>query len=294
MVSKRRLRYDYSGYLLLIPNYLIYTTFILYPALRVIYLSFAHYRFVTPPTFAGLSNYLYLLESDRFRQALFNTMYYWIGTVLVSMALGLLIAVVLNRPKRGVSLFRSIYYLPNLLSLVVVGIAWLWIYNPQIGILNSFLRSVGWRTSDWLRDPELAMTLVIIPGIWTLTGFTMIIYLAGLQGIDQSYYEVADIEGAGSIRKLFSITLPLLRPISFFVFVMSSIRSFQVFELIYIMTGGGPRGTTTTLTFEVYQMGFMHYQMGRAAAASVVLMFIVLIVTVTNFWYGREGFNDAR
>ena len=284
-------RSDRIAFLFILPNYAIYVAFILLPALAVIYLGFTDYSFITAPRFVGLQNYLKLPSDRVFMLAVGNTLLYWVITVGASMAIGLGLAVMLNRPLRGVGCFRAAFYLPNVLSLVAVALMWLWIYDPARGVLNTICFALDLPASDWLSDPGLALYLVMVPGIWTMLGFNMVIYLAGLQAISPDYYEVARIEGASALEQFRFITLPLLRPITFFIFVMSSIRSFQVFDQIYIMTGGGPLNSTTTIAFEIYQNGFQFYKMGYASSMSVVLLVLVGTLTLINFAYGKEGFE---
>jgi len=284
-------RSDRIAFLFILPNYAIYLAFILLPALAVIYLGFTDYSFITAPRFVGLQNYLKLPSDRVFMLAVGNTLLYWVITVGASMAIGLGLAVMLNRPLKGVGCFRAAFYLPNVLSLVAVALMWLWIYDPARGVLNTICFALDMPASDWLSDPGLALYLVMVPGIWTMLGFNMVIYLAGLQAISPDYYEVARIEGASAFEQFRLITLPLLRPITFFIFVMSSIRSFQVFDQIYIMTGGGPLNSTTTIAFEIYQNGFQFYKMGYASSMSVVLLVLVGTLTLINFAYGKEGFE---
>ena len=284
-------RSDRIAYLFILPNYLIYLTFIFIPVLSVVYLGFTDYSFIDPPRFIGVENYVKLFRDPIFIQAIKNTVLYWIGTVAISMALGLALAVMLNKPRKGVPVFRAAFYLPNVLSLVAVALMWLWLYDPAKGIFNTVLLALGLPVSEWLYDPNIALFLVMIPGIWTMLGFNMVIYLAGLQAISPEYYEVARIEGASVLQQFRLVTFPLLKPITFFIFVMASIKSFQVFDQIYVMTGGGPVNATTTIAFEIYQNGFYFYKMGYASAMSVVLLLIVGTLTILNFSYGKEGYE---
>lgn len=287
-------KYDRIAYLFILPNYLIYLTFILIPVFSVIYLGFTNYSFIDPPEFVGLDNYLKLFHDSIFIQAIQNTILYWMGTVALSMVIGLALAVMLSKPRKGVGIFRAAFYLPNVLSLVAVALMWLWIYDPAPkGVLNTILLATERPASDWLFNPQIALSLVMVPGVWTMVGFNMVVYLAGLQTISSEYYEVAKIEGASAFQQFRLITLPLLKPITFFIFVMASIKSFQVFDQIYVMTRGGPMNSTTTIAFEIYQNGFQFYKMGYASAMSVVLLIIVGTLTILNFSYGREGYEGS-
>lgn len=282
---------DTIAYLFILPNYLIYFVFILIPIFIVVFLGFTDYELVKPPAFIGLQNFLKLFTDQDFLKALKNTFIYWIATVFVSMISGLLLAILLNKPVRGRGFFRAAYYLPNVLSLVSVSIMWLWMYDPAKGVFNTILRAIGLPTSDWLLDPSIALFSVIVPNIWAMLGFNMVIYLAGLQGIPDQYYEAARIDGASDIKQFFKITVPMLRTVSFFIFVVSTIKSFMVFDQIYVMTRGGPVKSTTTIAFEVYENGFQYFKMGYAAAMSFILLLIVALITFVNFTYGKEGYG---
>ncbi len=282
---------DTIAYLFILPNYLIYFVFILIPIFIVVFLGFTDYELVKPPAFIGLQNFFKLFTDQDFLKALKNTFIYWIATVFVSMIIGLLLAILLNKPVRGRGFFRAAYYLPNVLSLVSVSIMWLWMYDPAKGVFNTILRAIGLPTSDWLLDPSIALFSVIVPNIWAMLGFNMVIYLAGLQGIPDQYYEAARIDGASDIKQFFKITVPMLRTVSFFIFVVSTIKSFMVFDQIYVMTRGGPVKSTTTIAFEVYENGFQYFKMGYAAAMSFILLLIVALITFVNFTYGKEGYG---
>jgi multiple sugar transport system permease protein len=290
-MRRSKIKYDLIAYLFITPNYLIYLIFILVPVLWVISLSFTRYELVTAPVFTGIANYLQLFHDEIFSKALKHTVIYWIFTVAISMVIGLVLAVVLNQKIKGVSFFRAAYYLPNVISMVAIAIMWTWMYDPTKGILNAILGIFGIPPSDWLYDQNLALGCIIVPSIWALLGFNMVIYLAGLQNIPNMLYEAATVDGASQLKQFFVITIPMLRPITFFLIVMSSIRSFQVFDQIYVMTRGGPAKATTTLVYEIYENGFQFYKMGYASAMSVVLLVIVATITFINFAYGREGYG---
>ncbi len=291
-MAKRRLGRDMDGYWFILPNYIIYVIFVLAPVVWVLALSLTRYDFTSTPEFLGLANYIRLFGDRVFLKALGNTFVYWVSTVSVSLVVGLVLAVLLNRKDlRGRSLFRAAYYLPNVLSLVAVSMIWLWMYDPARGILNSVLRTVGLPASQWLSDQDIALGAVIVPGIWVLVGFNMVVYLSGLQNISEELYEAATVDGASAFRKFWAITIPMLRPISFFLIVMTSIRSFRSFDQIYVMTRGGPANATTTLSYEIFENGFQFYKMGYASAMSVVMLVIVAVITLANFAYasGKES-----
>jgi multiple sugar transport system permease protein len=282
-----KLTTDYEGYILILPNVLIYVAFILLPALGTVALSFTDFN-IFSMSFVGLSNFFALMEDDLFLRSVANTAYYAAGTIIPSMALGLLIAVALNNPIRGRGVFRLIIFLPHVLSVVAVSLSWLYLYNPSAGVFNIILGRLGLPRFDWLRDPNMAMPSIIAMQIWNGLGYNMVVFLAGLQTIPRELYEVAQIDGAGRFRQFFRITLPMLSPTTFFLFVTGVIFSFQVFGQVYIMTAGGPLNRTTTIVHQVYYRGFEGYQMGYASAMAVFLVAVTAVVTIINIRAGRS------
>ncbi len=292
-MKRHRLMYDYEAYLLILTNVIVYAAFILIPAIGTVGLSFTDFN-IFQSSFVGLRNYARLLEDERFFRSLVNTLYYTVGTIVPSLVLGLLIAVVLNNPVRGRAGFRMVIFLPHVLSVVAVSLAWMYLYNPSAGVFNQLLRQMGLPRFDWLRDPDMAMPSIIGMQIWNGVGYYMVVYLAGLQTIPDYLYEVADMDGATRPRKFFSITLPMLAPTTFFLVVTGVIFSFQVFGQVYIMTGGGPLNRTTTIVHQIYYRGFEGYQMGYASAMAVFLLALTVTVTLINIRVGRgRGADDA-
>ncbi|MCR2822986.1 carbohydrate ABC transporter permease [Lederbergia panacisoli] len=271
-------------YLMISPYLIVYGIFILIPLIWVFYLSFTNYTPMNPGNWIGFDNFEKLFNDIKFKAALRNTGLFWIFTVIPSMIIGLLVATFLNTKIKGSSIFRAIIYLPGVMSGVAVAMTWLWIYDPQNGPVNLVLKAFGGTGKHWLRNPETALPAIIIIGIWMAIGFSMIIYTAGLQGISQELYEAASIDGANTVRKFLSITVPLLRPITFFLFIMNTITSFQVFDIVYIMTGGGPANATTTIVNEIVKTGFETFNMGYASSMSIALLIITLVFTLINYW----------
>ncbi|TVQ22595.1 MAG: sugar ABC transporter permease [Spirochaetaceae bacterium] len=292
-MKRNRLMYDYEAYVLILPNVILYAAFILIPAIGTIGLSFTDFN-IFQSNFVGLRNYTRLLDDARFLRSLGNTLYYTVGTIVPSLVLGLLIAVVLNNPVRGRAGFRMVIFLPHVLSVVAVSLAWMYLYNPSAGVFNQLLRQMGLPRFDWLRDPDMAMPSIIAMQIWNGLGYYMVVYLAGLQTIPDYLYEVADMDGASRPRKFFSITLPMLAATTFFLIVTGVIFSFQVFGQVYIMTRGGPLNRTTTIVHQIYYRGFEGYQMGYASAMAVFLLLLTVTVTLVNIRVGRgRGADDA-
>lgn len=280
---------DRVAYLFILPNLLIYSLFILIPLLWSIGLSFTNFN-LFKMDWIGLRNYAAMFRDDIFLKSLWNTLRFSLGTILPSLILGLIIAVLLNDNIWGKVLFRTVIFLPNVISVVAGALAWSYILNSSpYGLMNQILQGVGMAPREWLLDVRWAMKSVVLMSIWMGTGFNMLVYLAGLQGIPRMLYEAATIDGAGPFRQFLSITIPLLAPTTFFLFVMACIRSFQVFGQVYIMTSGGPMNSTTTIVHQIYSNGFQGYKMGYASAQSVLLLFIILVITLINFKTGNRG-----
>jgi ABC-type sugar transport system permease subunit len=290
MKLARKLKDNCSGYLMIMPFYIFFAVFVIIPIIMNIGLSFTNYN-LTQMTFIGLNNYRNLLTDKFFWVSLQNTLIYTCFTLVFTMALGLMLAVFLNRKLRGLKFFRTSFYLPYVTSMVAVSMIWLWMYEPSHGIVNQLLKIVGIQGREWLFDVRTALGSIIVMAIWKYTGYYMVVFLAGLQGIPEYLYEAATVDGANGIQKFFKITLPMLTPVTFFLFVTGIINNFNVFEQVIVMTNGGPMNSTTTIVHQIYSRAFFDFLMGYAAAISVVLLLIVLLVTTFNFKYGNQG-ND--
>jgi len=210
-----------------------------------------------------------------------------LGTVPAATVLALMLALLLNQKLRGVTFYRTAYFLPVVSSTVAVALVWSWIYSKDFGLLNYLLRGFGVEPIAWLTSTRFAMLALIIMGIWGLLGEGMIIFLAGLQGISQSYYESAEVDGANSWGKFLHITLPLITPSMFFYFLITIINAFQAFEQIYVMTRGGPSNATTTMVYYIYTNAFRNFRMGYASAQAIALFLIVMVLTLI-YWRLQE------
>jgi multiple sugar transport system permease protein len=193
-----------------------------------------------------------------------------------------------NQKLPGTNFFRAAYYLPVITSAVAIGIIWSWILSPQVGILNILVKSVGLKPPNWLGDTHWALLTVSVIQVWKMAGYYMVLFLAGLQSIPDSVKEAAVVDGANSLQLFFHVTLPMLSPTTFFVLTVAMIDSFKNFELIYTMTRGGPQSSTTTLVYDVYVYGFVHYRMGYASAVAYVLMVLVGAITIANFYIKKR------
>ena len=271
------------GYLFVAPLIVGLFVFTYGPVVASFGLSFTKGDYISTPEWIGLDNYRALLDDKLFWQSMRNTLYYVIGVVPAGMVLSLLLALAMNQKLRGIVFFRTIFFLPTITSSVAISLMWLWIYNPEFGALNFLLRQMGIKGPAWLSTPEWAMPAVMIMAVWRGLGYNMLIYLAGLQGIPDIYYEAAEIDCAGPWAKFWNITVPLLSPTTFMLLILGLIGAFQVFEYTYVMTQGGPVYATLTLVLHVYNNAFRSFQMGYASALAYVLFFILLGLTIIQF-----------
>ena len=276
------------GYLLIAPNFIIYIVFIFIPIFWTIGLSFTDYDLSTA-NFVGLDNYINLFRDSIFLKALWNTVRYTLMSLPLGMVIGLCLALLINKKFTGRAFYRAVFYLPQIVSLTAASLAWLYLMSDN-GILNMLLRQLGMGKISWLSDPGMALVSIVILSLWMQSGYNMLLFLSGLQSIPEHLYEAAQIDGANNRQAFLHVTIPQLAPTTFFVFVMSCIHSFQVFGQVYMMTGGGPDNSTTTLAHQVYTNAFQYYKMGYGSAMAVVLLLIILLMTLINFKFGNtEG-----
>ncbi|MBV6713889.1 carbohydrate ABC transporter permease [Paenibacillus chitinolyticus] len=289
--KKRRLDHDPIGYALITPFYLFLFVFVLLPILMNIYLSFTNYD-MNRMDFIGFKNYKVLLSDTFFWISLKNTVIYTFFTLFFTLALGLVFAVLLNNKLVGLPFFRTGFFTPHVTSMVAVSMIWLWIYEPSRGIANTVLGFFQIQGKQWLYDANWAMVALIIMGIWKFVGYNMVIYLAGLQGVPRDLYEAASVDGANSLQRFFYITVPMLKPITFFLLITGLINNFNVFEQIKILTNGGPMNSTTTIVHQIYNRAFGEFQLGYSSAMATVLLGIIAVITIVNFKYGQGNDID--
>ncbi len=254
--------------------------FILIPILTSLGLTLFEWDLLTPPEFVGPGNFQRLIQDQDFWSSLAHTLYFIAGYIPLVMVIALGVAVILNQKLKGVILFRTAFFIPVVSAWVAIALLWSWIFNPKFGIVNYLLGLVGIQGPAWLFDPQWAMPAIIITSVWKDIGFVMVMFLAGLQGIPQEYYEAAAIDGAGSWQRFRRITLPLLSPTTFFALIISLINSFQVFDQVWVMTGGGPAGATSVLVEQIVKNAFSYSRMGYAATLSWVLFLLVFTATL--------------
>jgi len=269
------------GYIFVIPGLLSYLLFTFYPTIRSLIQSLHLIRGAGNPwVFNGINNYLDIFKDKIFWGSLKNTFYYVALTVPLGTIISLILAVVLNSIVKARGFFRALYFIPSVAGVIAVGIVFSWMYEPYLGVLNLLLSKLGFPRLNWLRDLKMAMPSIAVMNIWQTLGYNVVIFLAGLLAIPAELYEAADIDGAKPLRKLLSITIPLVAPSMWFVIINNTIRNLQVFSEIFVMTGGGPGHATTTVGFRVYQYAFLYLSFGKASANVMVLLLIILAVTL--------------
>lgn len=276
-------------YLFLLPNMAIFGLFTVWPAINGFNISM--YSSSNGRTFRweGAANYRRILTDEDFWGIVRNTVVYALSFVVLSVVLGVMLAVLVDQQRRGRTFFRSVFFVPVLISPVVAGLVWNWMLERQNGLINTFLRPFGIPEVPWLVDNTLAMVVVIGVGTWMQVGFYMLILLAGLQSIDPSVYEAAKIDGASRWRQFISLTFPLLQPSILVVVVLATIHGFQAFDFIYTLTGGGPVGATTLIVQYIYENGFVSpIRYGVASAGSVLLFCAIFALTIVNWMIGRK------
>lgn len=267
---------------MLLPNIIGFIMFMLVPVIATFVLSFMKYDMLSKPRFIGLQNYIAMVKDPIVWQVTGNTALYTLLTVPVGMCLSLLLAVMLDQRIAFRRFYRAAFFLPSITSMVVVAIVWQWIYNPEFGILNYFLSLFGIEGPKWLLNANTSLLSLAIVGIWKSAGYNMIIFLSGLQGISTTYYEAAMLDGAGKLAQFRYITLPLLKPTTFFIFIMAVIGSFQVFDQVMLMTQGGPGRSSSVLVHYLYQNAFQYFKLGYACAIAYLLFFIIMGITFFN------------
>jgi ABC-type sugar transport system permease subunit len=269
------------GYAFLAPSVAILLVFVAYPILQSVWMSLHNWSFFSSShQFVGLANYRFMLHDPRFWNALRNTAIYTVIVVPVQLAIGLALAVALQRNTLINKFFRSIYFFPVISALATMGIVWKFLLDPQIGIINHLMTSVGLPDVDFLQSTTWALPAVIAVGVWKSSGFAMVIFLAALQDIPQPVIEASIIDGAGPWQRFRRVTLPLLRPSMLFASIIATITSMQLFDQVYVMTGGGPLFHTDTLVTYLYQVGFTDFRSGYAAAISCVLFLLILALSM--------------
>ncbi|HEY3364633.1 MAG TPA: sugar ABC transporter permease [Symbiobacteriaceae bacterium] len=278
------------AYLFLLPTLAVLATFSFYPVVRAFTLSLYDWGLSPDKEFIGFQNYVEVFHDKVFWLAVRNTAVYIIGTVPVQIILALGVALLLNQKIRFRPFYRLAFFVPYITTATAISMVWLWIYHDQWGLLNYILGWFGADPKKWLLDPRYTMMTIIVIGIWKIIGYTVVIFLAGLQNVDRELYNAARVDGANDWQGFWHVTWPLLSPTTFFVSITSMIGAFKVFTEIFVLYGGkpGPLRAGTTMVFYVYEAAFQDHRMGYASAAAYILFFMVLFVTFFQLWYAKK------
>lgn len=277
-----------TPYLFLLPALTLLSLTVFWPALQAFYLSFTRYEYdlTQPPLWIGLENFQTLWGDRVFWQTLTNTLLYLVGVVPILVIGPLGLAILVNQKLRGMHWFRAAYYTPVIISMVVAGIAWKWLYSQE-GFLNQLLRQLGFAGVPWLTSPQFSLWSVMVVTIWKGLGYYMVIYLAGLQAIPADLYEAAAIDGSDGFQKHWDITVPLMRPYLLLVAVISAISATKVFEEIYIMTQGGPRNSSKTIVYYLYEKAFQDLEISYACTIGLILFLVIFSLSILNLKLGQ-------
>ncbi|WP_425837641.1 carbohydrate ABC transporter permease [Microbacterium sp. PA5] len=283
MPGRRRVRYALTVAAFLLPSLIPLLAFVIGPMISAAWTSLHSWNLIGPMQWVGLDNYAHLLTDPATRDAFLHTVMYIVGYLPIVYVGGLALALALNARLKGRAALRGMYFLPVITSWVVVALVWRWLLSPSNGVVNNVLAWFGIEGPGWWADPAWSMPSIILASAWKDLGFVMVILLAGLQSINPDLYEAAQLDGAGWWRRLVSVTLPMLSPSTFFVIVLSLINGFQVFDQVYVMTGGGPNNSSQVVVQQVYDLTFRYGQAGMASALSWLLFFVIMIVTLVQF-----------
>ncbi|MEU7857558.1 sugar ABC transporter permease [Nonomuraea sp. NPDC049141] len=288
-----RWRRDWHAYLFIGPSLLGVLAFLLLPMVIVLVLSFFHWELLSPPTFAGLDNYRRLAGDGQSWHSLWITVGYVLLCIPLQTVLALVLALLLNQRIKGVRVFRSLFVVPWMATPIVMGLVWNWIFDPRDGAINSALALIGVTGPDWLSDATWALPAVALVNVWQHTGYNMLFFLAGLQGIPKELYDAAATDGATPRQRFWRVTLPLLNPTMFFVMVTNLIGAFQVFDTVFVMTNGGPSQSTEVINFKIFQTAFREFDFGYASTLSMLLFAVILGVTLVQVrFFGKRTTYD--
>lgn len=287
-VKTAKYREAVAGYLFLMPNFMGFLIFTIFPVIGSLLLSFSDWNMITSPVIVGFENYQTLGKDPLLLQSLSNTAFFSFLSVPLSIMLALFLAVIINKKIRGINFFKAAYFLPTIYSTVAVALIWQWIYDYQAGLLNHIIGWIHLGPYPWLVSPQWAMLSVVGVAVWRGVGYNMLIFLAGLQGVPAELYEAARIDGAKQWQIFWHVTRPVISPTTFFVTITSIINSFQVFDITTVLTNGGPGNATNTLVMLIYQHAFQFFRMGYASAIAYVLFGIVFVFTILQAWLSKR------
>lgn len=265
-----------KGLLFVLPAFVGTLLFIIIPIFGSFALSFTQWNLLNEISFVGLENYKSIITEPEFLQILINTLVYAISTTIFAVIIPLIIAAIINSKIKGSEILKTIYFLPFITPAVVIAIVWAWIFDPNIGLINTVLKT----HYTWLFSTHLAMPVLIFVSVWKLIGYNVVLFLTGFSTIDSSVYEASKIDGATSRQTFFNITIPLLKPTIYFVTTVTAISSFQIFDLIYVMTQGGPNDSTNVIVYSIYKYAFEYFDIGKSCALAYILFAIILILAI--------------
>jgi ABC-type sugar transport system permease subunit len=284
LLQSYKLQKFITGWLFVLPTLGLLSIFVLGSIGYVGYLSFQDWNLISPhPTFVGLKNYIDLWKDHDFLLSIVRTFVYMIGTTGLTLPLSLLFALLLRKPIRGIAVFRAMVFLPYIIPAVSASIAWGWLMEPHFGLINFVLKKLGFTGSTWLSHPNTALMSLVFIYLWQFTGYFTLLFLSGLQNIPESLYEAVDVDGGSWWTKFRHVTLPLITPTLFFTLTMSIIFSFQSFDQIFVLTGGGPADSTSTIVFYLYKQGFQYFHIGSASAISILMLLFLFVITYLQF-----------
>lgn len=280
-------------YLMLLPTIVIFCVYLFFPALSGFWYSLHKWDGINEQVFIGAQNYITLLSDSSFWESMIRTLIYTVISVPLVYVVSLVFALLITQPIRGQSAFRAILYWPTMISSIIVGLSWKFLLGEDFGVVNYIITSLGGDSVRWLTNSTMAMCTVVFVTVWSMAGYYMVMFVAGLNSIDQTYYEAAEIDGASPWQRFRFITLPLLKPTTLLVFVLSFISIIKSYPLVYALTEGGPGTATKFMVQSIYEAGFSENKMGYACAMAMVLFVLLALMTAIQFKLNKGGEQDA-
>ena len=288
---KKRINFRKVGsvWLFVLPALIPLIVFWIYPILRSVYISFTDWDYMSPTyNFVFLDNFIALCKDDRFYDALWNTLVFTVGTLVPTIVLGLLLALLMQKAFKGSGIVKFILFSPWITPTVAISIVWTWIYDPDTGIANAVLEFLHLPALQWIKSSETAMLAVIIVTVWKSLGYAMIFYLSALEKVPGELYEASGLDGAKSWQRFRDVTLPCISPTTFFLVIITMVSSLQAYDQIQILTQGGPSGSTRTLLYMYYQLGFEEFNMGQATAVAIVMIILTVLLSAIQFTASKK------
>jgi multiple sugar transport system permease protein len=284
----RRNRWHYA-YLFILPILLVFGLFRIYPSIQTLVYSFFDINLVARTLKpVGVKNFILLVHDATFLKAITNTVIFTFYIVVFSTVIGLVLASLFTTQMRGAAILKAVYFAPFITSTVAAAVVWTFLYNPRFGLLNALLSMVGLPTRGWISSSKDALTAIIIFSIWKTVGYNMVIFIAGLQNIPDSFHEAAIIDGAGALRRFLRISIPLVAPTTVFVVMYNTILALKVFDQVFVLTAGGPAEATTVVVLQIYRQAFENYRFGYAASMAFVLFALIISITVVQYRLSRR------